>query len=367
MGRCGALWNVRLSATTLAFLLLLFSSICYARPLPIAFQCTSAQPSASAWIQAPSSTLHLDPAFDACWIRLNELPHAGEDLTVRNGWVDVTLLDAQGRVLAKGNRAGERSNAMVSANYVIMPVRANWTAPLYLRVPTRMNDLPITTRVIVEAQDGNAVLDAAREQTSISLAVAVAVLVVAFFSTAFSVVLRDDAYAWMGLYLFMSVVIRVFNSAEPLIFWLSTDFDYARLVSRLMYPVINAVWMLAYARMADFAIHVPRINRLCQLTAMLFLLQIPLWLIDGAPGQTVNVYLILLLTYPLLFGGCWIAWRKGSVAAGILLLSNLMLAVFWGPGQINFIWPTETVTQFIAGSSQIGSLSSALGVASDLF
>lgn len=372
MGKSVPFFHVRLSGAILALCLLLISSVCYSRPLPVALQCASTQltsqqlASASGWQQAPNGIVHLQPQFDTCWIRVNEMPRGGEDLILVNGWADVSLLDAQGRVLAKGNRSGERSNAIVSANYVIMPITPNWTAPLYLRVPTQMNNLPIPIRVSVEAQHSNVVLDAARQQTSISLAVAVAVLVVAFFSTAYSVVLRDDAYAWMALYLLMSVVIRVFNSAEPLIFWLSPNFEYARLVSRVMYPVINAVWMLAYARMADFAIHAPKINRLCQLTAALFLLQIPLWMMDGNPGQTINVALILMLTYPLLFSGCWIAWRKGSAAAGILLLSNLMLAVFWGPDQVNHLFPTEAVTHFIESSTQIRSLSSMLGVASDL-
>lgn len=362
-----SLCYVRSAGTILALFLLLFSSTCFSRTLPIAYQCASTQiDSAASWQPAPNGAFYLQPAHNACWIRLNELPRPGEQLTIKNGWADVTLFDARGRLLAKANRGGERSNAMVSANYVIVSVNAGWTAPLYVRIPTRMNDLPIPTRVLIEAQDGSTVLDAARHQINISLAVTAAVLVVAFFSAAFSVVLRDNAYAWMGLYLMMSAVIRVFNSSEPLIFALSADFDYARLVSRVMYPVINAVWMLAYARMADFAVHAPRINRLCQVTALLFLLQIPLWLIDGAPGQKINVYLILLLTYPLLFSGCWIAWRKGSVAAGILLLSNLMLAMFWGPGQINYLFPSEPMTRFIASSSQIGSLSSMLGVASDL-
>jgi diguanylate cyclase (GGDEF)-like protein len=371
MGNGAANWRRRAARTMLAFCLL-FSALCYARPLPVAFQCTLNVPSSpallpeSAWQNAPSGNVQLKSAFSACWIRVLELPGAGEHLTIRSPWANVTVLDAQGNVLAAGSRGGAHNHAMVTANHVIVPVQTGWTAPLYLRLPTRMNDIPIPSRVSVESQDGGTVMEEDRRQTYISLAVAVAVLVIAFFSTAFSVVLRDVAYAWMGMYLLMTVIIRVFNSGEPLIFSLSNNFDHARAISRLMYPVINAVWMLAYARMGDFAIHAPRINRLCQVTAVLFLLQIPLWFFDGAPGQALNVGLILLLTYPLLFGGCWIAWRKGSVAAGILLLSNLMLAVFWGPGQFNFIFPTEPVTRFIESSTQFGSLSSMLGVASDL-
>lgn len=369
MGNGAARWKVLSTGTLLALFLLMFSTLCFARPLPLASQCTSDalfNATETSWQNGTKGNLQLQSAFDACWIRLNELPRAGEELTIRNGWASVTVFDAHGRVLATANRGGERSNATVSANYAIVPVKADWTAPLYLRVPTRMNNIPIRSRVTVEAQDASAILDADRKQTYISLAVAVAVLLVAFFSTAFSVVLRDSAYAWMGLYLLMSVVLRVFNSGEPLIFMLKPDFEQARLVSRVMYPVMNAVWMVAYARMGDFALHAPKINRLCHVAAVLFLLQIPLWLIDGAPGQVINVYLILLLTYPLLFGGCWIAWRKGSAAAGILLLSCLMLALFWGPGQVNFIFPTDLVTSFIASSPQVGSLSSPLGVASDL-
>jgi diguanylate cyclase (GGDEF)-like protein len=364
-----ARWRILSIGPLLALILLLFSTLCLARPLPLASQCTSApqfNATEASWQNGAKGNLQLQSSFDACWIRLTELPRAGEELTIRNGWASVTVFDSEGRVLAIANRGGERSNATVSANYAIVPVKADWSAPLYLRVPTRMNNIPIRSRVTVEAQDASAILDADRKQTYISLAVAVAVLLVAFFSTAFSVVLRDSAYAWIGLYLLMSVVLRVFNSGEPLIFMLKPDFEQARMVSRVMYPVMNAVWMVAYARMGDFAIHAPRINRLCYVAAALFLLQIPLWLIDGAPGQVINVYLILLLTYPLLFGGCWIAWHKGSAAAGILLLSSLMLAMFWGPGQINYIFPTDLLTRFIASSPQVGSLSSALGVASDL-
>lgn len=369
MGKGAARWQVLSTRTLFALFFLMFSTLCFARPLPLASQCTSDalfSAAEASWQSGTKGNLQLQSSFDACWIRLNELPRAGEELTIRNGWASVTVFDAQGRVLAIAHRGGARSNATVSANYAVVPVKADWTAPLYLRVPTRMNNIPIRSRVTVEAQDPSAILDADRKQTYISLAVAVAVLLVAFFSTAFSVVLRDSAYAWMGLYLLMSVVLRVFNSGEPIIFMLRPDFEQARLVSRVMYPLMNAVWMVAYARMGDFALHAPKINRLCHVAAVLFLLQIPLWLIDGAPGQVINVYLILLLTYPLLFGGCWIAWRKGSAAAGILLLSCVMLAMFWGPGQVNYIFPTELLTRFMASSPQIGSLSSALGVASDL-
>ena len=370
MAKGAAGWFVRAAALFLAVFLLLFATQSSARPLPISYQCASAPLFSpipeSGWKHAPNGQMQLQAEFDACWLRLVELPRPGEYLTVRNGWAAVAAYNAQGQLLANGSRTGEAGNALVSTNHIIMQPGPGWTAPLFVRVSTRMNKLALPTRVSVEAQEVSTVLRADRVQTNISLGVAIAVLVVAFFSAAYSIVLRDRTYAWMASYLLMSVVIRVFNSSEPLIFALTHNFDYARLVSRLMYPIINAVWMLAYARMADFSIHAPRINQLCQVAGVLFLLQIPLWLMDGPLGQQVNVVLILLLTYPLLFGGCWIAWRKGSEAAGILLLSNLMLAGFWGPGQINFILPTDTVTRFIENSTQVGSLSSVLGVASDL-
>lgn len=170
----------------------------------------------------------------------------------------------------------------------------------------------------------------------------------------------------MALYLTLTVVIRVFNSGEPLIFSITADFDHPRLVWRVMYPLINALWMLAYARVADFSLHAPLINRLCVATAFLFLLLVPVFLTNPALGVMFNVILILLSTYPLLFAGCWRAWRKGSGAAGILLLSTVMIALFWAPGQLNLLWPTDTLTRLIAANTQLGSLSSVLGVASDL-
>jgi len=304
--------------------------------------------------------------FETCWMRLAELPRAGEQLAIRNGWANVVLFDAQGNVLAQGNRIGERSQAVISANYVIFSNNPDWNGPLYVRVFPRSKGLTIPARAVAEAQDGPALVEAGRRQANISLAVVAAVLVVAFFSGAFSFVLRDAAYALMAWYLLLSVVIRIFNPFEPLIFMLTPDFEFARLVARVMYPLINSVWMLAYARVADFGVHAPRINRLCQMTAVLYLLDVPLLLNDATLGSTVNCALIIFLTYPLLFSGCWIAWRKGSAAAGILLLSNLMLAVFWAPSQLYQVWPSEALLDFINSSTQFGSLSSSLGVASDL-
>jgi diguanylate cyclase (GGDEF)-like protein len=130
----------------------------------------------------------------------------------------------------------------------------------------------------------------------------------------------------------------------------------------VMYPLINAVWMLSYARIADFAQFAPRTNRLAQLAAVFFILEIPLWLIPGTLGQTINFALIIFAAYPLLFTGCWIAWRRGNSAAGILLLSNIMLFTFWGPYQLNELWPTPLFASLIGS----GSLSSVLGVTSDL-
>lgn len=366
-----AKWHAGVPRHLLALFLCMLCSLCAARPLPIDYQCSSKPladimtPGAS-WQTAPDGVMLLQVDAAACWIKLTQLPRANEALTVKNGWANISLFDASGRPLAQGERIGQRNNAVVSANHVIFPASAAWTAPLYLQVPTRSEGLALPRKVTVEAQDGAAVLAAGRSQTNTSLAVAAAVLVVAFFAAAFSFVLRDAAYAWMAWYLLLTVVIRVFNPVEPLIFELTASFDYARLVARLMYPIINAVWMLSYARIGDFAIHTPRINRLCQVTAVLYLLQIPFWFMDSAIGSTINCTIIIFLTYPLLLSGCWLAWRAGSAAAGILLLSNLLLAVFWAPGQLYQVWPTKVLADVIDSSTQFGSLSSSLGVASDL-
>ncbi|MES2128374.1 MAG: bifunctional diguanylate cyclase/phosphodiesterase [Pseudomonadota bacterium] len=331
------------------------------------FLCTSATAipaQASNWTHADDGVMLMQAQFDTCWMRLSELPKAGEQLAIKNGWANVVLFDGQGSVLAQGNRIGERSGAMVSANYVVFS--GTWHALLYVRVSPRSAGLTIPAKVTAEAQDGPALLEAGRRQLNISLAVAAAVLVVAFFAAAFSIVLRDGAYALMACYLLLSVVIRVFNPYEPIVFALTAEFEFARLVARLMYPLINVMWMLAYARIADFGTHAPWINRLCKITALLYVLEIPLWLIDGSPVSPINSGLIIFLTYPLLFSGCWIAWRRGSAAAGILLLSNLMLAVFWAPSQLALLWPNAPLQNFINASTQFGSLSSSLGVASDL-
>lgn len=372
MGNGLAGWVQCTARILLALVLMMLATLCQARPLSLAYQCNSAPLVSSialapnGWRAATGASVQMLPEFDACWIRLNQLPRVGEHLTIKHGWATIALFDAQGRELARASRTGELSNALLSPGHVIMQPRADWSPPLYLRISTRMNKLSLPTGVLVEAQDIGPVLQADRVQTNISLAVSIAVLMVAFSSVVFSMVLRDRAYAWMAGFLLMSVVIRVFNSAEPLIFTLTQGFEHARLVSRLMYPVANAVWLLAFARMADFHIHAPRIDLLCRIGALLYLLHIPLWLMDGLLGTQVLVCLTLLMTYPLLFGGGWIAWRKGSTAAGLLLLGNLMLAGFWGPAQLNFMFPTATLTRFIQNSSQVGSLSSLLGVASDL-
>jgi diguanylate cyclase (GGDEF)-like protein len=100
--------------------------------------------------------------------------------------------------------------------------------------------------------------------------------------------------------------------------------------------------------------------------AVLFIVQIPFWFVDGNLGSTINCALLIFLTYPLLFSGCWISWRRGSNAAFILLLSNLMLFVFWAPGQLYQVFPSEGLANFINSSTQFGSLSSTVGAASDL-
>ncbi|MES2151951.1 MAG: EAL domain-containing protein [Pseudomonadota bacterium] len=372
MGKGAANWLNRGALYALALLALLFCASAHARPLPIDYLCTSApffnasSAPTSNWQHADEGVMLMQAQFDTCWMRLSKLPKAGEQLTIKNGWANVVLFDSRGNLLAQGNRIGERSHATISANYVIFQHDPDLNAPMYVRVFPRSQGLAIPARVVAEAQIGPALLDAGSRQTNISLAVASAVLVVAFFSAAFSFVMRDGAYALMSGYLLLSVVIRVFNPFEPLIFELTPNFDYARLVARLMYPLINAVWMLAYARVADFGVHAPRINRLCQVTALLYLLEIPFWLADGNLASTINCALIIFTTYPLLFSGCWIAWRKGSAAAGILLLSNLMLAVFWAPSQLYQVWPSAALLNFINSSAQLGSLSSSLGVASDL-
>ena len=57
------------------------------------------------------------------------------------------LYDAHGQVQAHGNRSGIRLTAVVSANHVMIPGDTSWTAPVYVRVATRMENIPIPVAV----------------------------------------------------------------------------------------------------------------------------------------------------------------------------------------------------------------------------
>ncbi|MBY0574816.1 MAG: EAL domain-containing protein, partial [Undibacterium sp.] len=284
----------------------------------------------------------------------------------------MALFDAQLQLLARGERILESSRkesasrqyaiGVLSLNQMIFTIDPQWRLPLYVRISTRSGGLIIPSAIQVESREVADLIEQNRRKSDISLAVAVAVLLTAFFCLVFGIALKDNAYTWMSAYLFLSVVIRLFNPFEPLIFSLTQELDLARLISRLMYPIINAVWMLAYARIADFSRFSPRLYRLAYWTALLFLLETPLWLLDSPIGQTINFSLILFLTYPVLFSGCWIAWRSGNRSAGILLLSNCMLFIFWAPFQLDGLWPNPLFASLIVSES----LSSLLGVTSDL-
>ncbi|MBC3874680.1 putative bifunctional diguanylate cyclase/phosphodiesterase [Undibacterium flavidum] len=379
------------------FCLFLFSHACSANALPIDYWCGELPGMATAsnkavasepapvniqsisWQSAVDGSMRLNPQYAHCWIRLQQVPRAPQQLVISNGWANVDLFDAEFHLIAKGERILEQSPesalnnqvsrsspdyaaGVLSLNHMIFAVDPAWRLPLYVRIATRSGGLIIPNGVQVESAEVAQLMEQNRQQSNISLAVAVAVLLTAFVCLAFGITLKDTAYAWMSAYLFLSVVIRVFNPFEPLIFSLTAQFDLARLVSRLMYPIINAVWMLAYARIADFAHFAPRLNRLAKWTAVLFLLEIPLWLLDAPLGQSINFSLILFLTYPVLFCGCWIAWRGGNRSAGILLLSNCMLFIFWAPYQLFGLWPIPLFAKFIVSES----LSSLFGVTSDL-
>ncbi|MFZ6816734.1 putative bifunctional diguanylate cyclase/phosphodiesterase [Undibacterium sp. Ji22W] len=400
MNKCGKLWRQYVQAVwqcLAVFCLFLISHVCHATVQPIDYWCgalpeaavvstqaASSDPSPvslplNTWQTAVDGRMRLDPQHAHCWIRLQRVPRAPEQLVISNGWANVDLFDAQFHLIAKGERILEHplnlnlhneasqvsrhfAVGVLSLNQMIFAIDPAWRLPLYIRIATRSGGLIIPDGVQVESVEVAQLTEQNRRQSNISLAVAVAVLLTAFFCLAFGIALKDSAYAWMSGYLFLSVVIRVFNPFEPLIFSLTPQFDLARLVSRLMYPIINAVWMLAYARIADFAHFAPRLNHLAKWTAILFLLEIPLWLIDAPVGQSINFSLILFLTYPVLFGGCWIAWRGGNRSAGILLLSNCMLFIFWAPYQLFGLWPLPLFSQFIVSES----LSSLFGVTSDL-
>jgi hypothetical protein len=96
-------------------------------------------------------------------------------------------------VLAQGNRIGERSNVIISGNYIVFQSNTARTLVRARAQPLRRPACP--GRSLRRSHDGAAVLEAGRQKTNISLAVATAVLVVAFFFAAFSFVLRDSAYA----------------------------------------------------------------------------------------------------------------------------------------------------------------------------
>lgn len=321
---------------TLLFGLLLCVFACQAEPITVEHAC--ALQTRFNHLQAPeggwkpgTGTIFLNAP---CWLRIAQNPGKNKLLSIKAIWIDVSLYDAQRKMLGRAIHAGEKSNAIVSANRISF-ITEDAAFPLYIK----LNVSPTTSfydQVEVESLDLNEVNRSAQSFDSISIAQTSILLGFALITLTFGLLLRDLTYLLFSLFSFFQAAFLVFNNG--LIFslwdvplWLPSLFLFTS------WPA-SALQSLIVTRMAGFSKHSPNLHRAMIMMALLYFCLMPLDQYFHLAAMNLQDYLGLAW-YPLALFGVIRAVRLRRRGSAILFLGLLPMAVFWWPHAVANLLP----------------------------
>jgi len=283
---------------------------------------------ADGWQRAENGLLPL-AAGSPCWLRIDVASLAPRVLGVgrySQKSMEVAVFSRDGRPLASGRYAGPRDRVIVGADedsfsHMLFPTLRAEDGPVLMRVQ-RSRDVTLTAMDLVGADQTE------RNFGFLNLALVLFYAVVALAAAALAVFRRDRGqfvfaalFGWsaLGNWRNLSTALPpgLASGVWPLALWEC---------------VFNALLLLAAAQLLQLRERTPRWNRLMIVTAVLFLLCIPLRPFDAS--STVGLLVYSLLTVPFSVIGIvasWHVWRLGyrvGAVGGVLFALD---AVATGP------------------------------------
>jgi diguanylate cyclase (GGDEF)-like protein len=313
-----------------------------AAPLAVAYSCQGAatfsalQASPAQWHVANDGNVPIGLQQGQCWLRISQLPLAREqqqrlslsfaDLHIQR--VDLSLFDAQGRLIGYAQRMGGAHNALVSGQRAIFMPPEPIQLPLYaqLTLADGTRPLPGLAHILrVEAVEPGASMHREQRADLLNLSITVLLAATAIMAGLFALALRNGSYALYALYAGTQSIVVFSKSGLPFVFDSLTPW----LLDVWSFQCLNATLaVLLNLRFGRFSSHSPRTSKFAYAIAGAFLLLIPLGILR--PAIVASIILVLLpLHFATLLSGNWRGWRHGERSCGILLFGMLPISLYW--------------------------------------
>jgi signal transduction histidine kinase/ActR/RegA family two-component response regulator len=309
-------------------------------PVPFDYRCdsvaaatTPAALPADGWQRAEDGVLPR-AAGSPCWLRIDLAPLAPRVLSVGPDFqtpIEVAVFSRDGRPLASASRAGVRHQVIVGlpdtlppASQLLLPTLRAEEGPVLMRLQ-RASAVTLTARDLVRSVQAQDNYNFAR------LGSGVVSLIATVAAVLLGVVGRDRGQ-FVFAALFAWSAINGWQAISP-----SLPASLACGVWPL--SVLDGVWgclmLLAAAQMLQLRERAPRWNRWMIATGVLFLLYIPLAVIDvsGAVVPTYGALISTLFSFVGL-GASWRVWRLGHRVGAVGALLFALDAAVWGPVQL---------------------------------
>ncbi len=320
-------------------------------PVPFDYRCDAAAAAttpaalpADGWQRAEDGVLPR-AAGSPCWLRIDIAPLAPRVLSVGPEFqkpMDVAVFSRDGRPLASASRAGALHQVIVGlpdtlppSSQLLFPTLRVEEGPVLMRVQ-RVSAMTLTARDLVRSVQAQSTYNFVR------LGAGAVSLIATLAAVLLGVVGRDRGQLVFAA-LFAWSAINGWQAISP-----SLPASLAGGVWPL--SVLDGVWncltLLAAAQMLQLRQRAPRWNLWMVAAGVLFLLWIPLELIDPS-GAVVPTYfnLITILFSVVGLGASWRVWQLGHRVGAVGALLFALDAAVWGlwvlGGLINHFVPID--------------------------
>jgi signal transduction histidine kinase/ActR/RegA family two-component response regulator len=343
---------VKLGAALAALALWLLAGSAHAQaPVPFDYRCDAAAVAATpaalpadGWQRAEDGVLPR-AAGSPCWLRVDIAPLAPRVLSVAPDFqkpMEVAVFSRDGRPLASASRAGVRHQVIVGlpdtlppSSQLLFPTLRAEEGPVVMRVQ-RVSAVTLTARDLVHS------VQAQDNYNFVRLGAGVVSLIATLAAVLLGVVGRDRGQ-FVFAALFAWSAINGWQAISP-----SLPASLASGVWPL--SVLDGVWncltLLAAAQMLQLRQRAPRWNRGMVAAGVLFLLWIPLELIDPSRAVVLTYFNLITILFSVVgLGASWRVWRLGHRVGAVGALLFALDAAVWGlwvlGGLINHFVPID--------------------------
>ena len=295
---------------------------------------------ADGWQHAEDGELPRE-AGSPCWLRIDVARFAPRTLSVTGSrWtpVEAAVFSRDGRPLAAARDAGSREQVIVGAgtpSQMLFPTLRAEDGPVLMRVQR-------IRKVSIAAVDLAQAVQAERNYAFVHLGFGVVYVIVALAAALLGTLGRDRGQ-FVFVALFTWLAIGEWVNISPSL--------PAGLASRLWPPaawdcVWNALMLLAAAQLLQLRERAPRWNRWMIVTAVLFLLVIPLFQSEASRTAARAVFILIGVLFSVVgLVASWRVWRLGYRVGAVGALLFVLDAVVYQPmlltELINYVVPID--------------------------